>query len=197
MGAATSHQGIRPNPSGDFPTIDPTAFVDPSAQIIGNVRVGPAVYVGPNAVIRSDEPDPGGKVHPVVLEEDCSIQDGVIIHALRGSSVRIGARTTVSHGCIVHGPCVIGADSFLGFRAVVYASTLEKEVWVGVGAIILDSTLLSHTMVPAGSLTHSHVNDLRLTKPEEQRFQQDSVATNRLLRESYWRLFKKEQDRED
>jgi len=195
MKMVTSHRGIRPNPSGDLPEIDPTAFVDPSAQIIGNVRIGPGVYVGPNAVIRSDEADTGGKVHPVVVEADCSIQDGVIIHALRGSSVRIGPRAIISHGCIIHGPCVIGADSFIGFRAVVFGSTLEEEVWVGIGAIILESNLLSHTMVPAGSLTQSHdqSNDFRLTKPEEQQFQRDVLATNRLLREGYWNLFKEEE----
>ena len=69
---------------------------------------------------------------------------------------------------------------------------------MGIGAIILESNLLSHTMVPAGSLTQSHdqSNDFRLTKPEEQQFQRDVLATNRLLREGYWNLFKEEEGRE-
>jgi carbonic anhydrase/acetyltransferase-like protein (isoleucine patch superfamily) len=188
MEMVTAHQGIRPNPSGDLPEIDSTAFVDPSAQIIGNVRIGPDVYIGPNAVLRSDEADAEGKVHPLVLEAECSIQDGVIVHSMRGASVRIGPRVTIAHGCIIHGPCEIGADTFIGFRAVIFGSTLEEEVWVGVGAIILEATLLSHTMVPAGSLIHSHVNEPRLVRPEEKQLQEEVLARNRELKEGYWNL---------
>lgn len=183
------HHGVRPNPAGDWPQIDSTAFVDPSAQIIGNVRIGPKVYVGPNAVIRSDEPDTEGKVHPIVLEAECSIQDGVIIHALGGSSVRIDPRAFISHGCIVHGPCIIGADCFLGFRVVVFEATLEVAVFVGVGAIILETDVSSHTMVPAGSLIYSHdqSNLLRTICPGDEQFVQRSVETSRILREGYWK----------
>ncbi|MFH1243061.1 MAG: hypothetical protein V1689_11965 [Pseudomonadota bacterium] len=193
----TNH-GIRPNPTGDRPEIDPTAFVDPSAQIIGNVRIGPKVYVGPNAVIRSDEPDTEGKVDPIVLEAECSIQDGVIIHSLGGSSVRIGPRAFISHGCIVHGPCVIKADCFLGFRVTVFGATLEEAVWVGVGAVILETDISSHSMVTAGSLIHSHdqASHLRTICPGDEQFQQNAVETNRILRESYLNLSKTLKDRE-
>ena len=83
------NHGVRPNPNGDRPEIDPTAFVDPSAQIIGNVRIGPNVYIGPQAVIRADEADTEGKVHPIVIKVESNIQDGVIIHARGGTSVKI------------------------------------------------------------------------------------------------------------
>ena len=61
-----TYHGVRPNPSGDWPEIDLTAFVDPTALIIGNVCIGPNVYVGPQTVIRADEIDVKGKVYPVV-----------------------------------------------------------------------------------------------------------------------------------
>src|SRR5512133_1283821 len=54
--------GIRPNPVGDRPQVDPTAFVDPSAQVMGKVIIGPRVYVGPLSVIRADEVDEKGVV---------------------------------------------------------------------------------------------------------------------------------------
>ncbi|MBW1800190.1 MAG: carbonate dehydratase, partial [Deltaproteobacteria bacterium] len=85
-----SHSGIRPNPAGDWPNIDSASFVDPSAQIMGNVHIGPKVYVGPQAVIRADEVDGNGKVHPLVIKEESLIQDGVIIHARSGTSMTIG-----------------------------------------------------------------------------------------------------------
>ena len=64
-----SLQNIRPNLVGDFPEIHPTALIDPSAQIIGNVRIGANVFVAPLAVIRSDEPGSDGKVRPIIIEE--------------------------------------------------------------------------------------------------------------------------------
>jgi carbonic anhydrase/acetyltransferase-like protein (isoleucine patch superfamily) len=137
MSMAISHEGVRPNPSGDWPEIDHTAFVDPSVQVIGNVWIGHRVYVGPNAVIRADEADLTGQVRPVVIEAQCNVQDGAIIHAMGGTSVTVGPGTCMAHGCMVHGPCVIGEGCFLGFRCVVFRATIEDAVWVGIGAIVL------------------------------------------------------------
>jgi len=184
---------IRFNPQGDLPEIASTAFIDPSAQIIGNIHIGPDVYVGPNAVIRADEPDDAGRVSPVVIEEKCNIQDGVIIHALKGTSVRIGARTSISHGCIIHGPCVISPDCFLGFRAVIFNSTLEEFVWVGVGAIILESQIPSHVLIPAGLIVSSHdqINHQRIVREEELKFQKEVFETNQWLTKNYQIFFQK------
>ena len=134
-----AHDGwtnVRPNPAGDWPRIHPTAYVDPSAVVIGNVRIGPRVFVGPCAVIRADDPGPSGSVEPIDIAAECNIQDGVIVHALGGRSVLIGPRTSLSHGCIVHGPCRLGAGCFIGFRAVVFDAILGEGVFVGAGAII-------------------------------------------------------------
>ena len=51
---------VQPNPNGDWPKIAQRAYVDPTAQIIGNVHIGPEVLIGPNAIIRADESDDGG-----------------------------------------------------------------------------------------------------------------------------------------
>ncbi len=147
--------GIRPNPVGDWPKVDPTAFVDPSAQIMGNVVIGPKVYVGPLTVIRADEVDEDGKVHPVIIQEGTCIQDGVIIHGRAGSSVTIGPGANISHGVIVHGPATIKEDCFVAIRAVVYDSVLEESVWVGVGAIVMRTKVPANTWIPAGSVIRS------------------------------------------
>ena len=58
---------------GKAPQVDPTAFVSASAELIGDVIVGPRCYIGPYAVIRAD-------ASRIVLEEEVAVEDGVIIH---------------------------------------------------------------------------------------------------------------------
>ena len=187
MTSQVPQSGIRPNPVGDWPKIDPTAFVDPSAQIMGNVQIGPDVYVGPLTVIRADEPDANGKVHPVVIEAGSYVQDGVIIHAREGTEVRIGSGTNLAHGVIIHGPCLVGERCFLALRATVYQSTLEEEVWVGIGSIIMRATVPSHTMIPAGSVIRSSndVRNFRLTNVKEIEYQENVFKSSAALRDGY------------
>ena len=187
MNMLPSQPGIRPNFVGDWPKIDPAAFVDPSAQIMGNVQIGPDVYVGPLTVIRADEPDASGKVHPVVIEAGSYVQDGVIIHAREGTEVRIGSGTNLAHGVIIHGPCLVGERCFLALRATVYQSTLEEEVWVGIGSIVMRATVPSHTMIPAGSVIRSSndVRNFRLTNVKEIEYQKNVFKSSAALRDGY------------
>jgi len=191
MNTLASQTGIRPNFLGDWPKIDPAAFVDPSAQILGNVHIGPDVYVGPLSVIRADEPGPDGKVHPVIIEGGSYVQDGVIIHAREGTEVRIGSGTNLAHGVIIHGPCVIGEGCFLALRVTVYNSTLEEAVWVGVGAIIMRATIPSRMMIPAGSVIHSKydVRNYRLTNEKEIEYQRNVFRASAALRDGYRQYF--------
>lgn len=94
---------IRCNSNSDYPKIDKTAYINPTAMIIGKVSIGKNVFVAPGEVIRADEPGSS-----VSIGDNSNIQDRVIIHALGNSSVIIGKNTSLSHGCIVHGPCKIG-----------------------------------------------------------------------------------------
>ena len=183
--------GIRPNPAGDWPKIDPTAFVDSSAQIMGNVIIGRNVYVGPMSVIRADEIGPDGKVHPVTIEDGTCVQDGVIIHGRSGTVVQIGKDTNISHGVIIHGPTTIKDDCFLAIRAVVYDSVLEESVWVGVAASIMRTTIPANTWVPAGAIIRSEQDTLsfRLTNLKEQQYKKDVFDASATLRESYLKLY--------
>ncbi len=183
---------IRPNPAGDLPQVDPSAYIDPSAQVIGNVRIGAGVFVGPCAVIRSDEPDSGGKVHPVVIGEACNIQDGVIIHSPAGTSVTIGPRCSIAHGAVVHGPVTIGPDSFIGIRVVVIGSNLDEGVWVGVGATILEIDVPAYTFVPGKLIVNSadKVANLSPVKDSQQTFQRGQVAINQAMTSGYLGLAK-------
>ncbi|MBU0952022.1 MAG: hypothetical protein KKH91_04250 [Elusimicrobia bacterium] len=80
-----------------------SAFVHPTAVIIGNVKIGKQVFVGPDAVIRADEPKSS-----IFIGANCNVQDRVIVHALQNTSVYVDNNSSLSHGCIVHGPCKIG-----------------------------------------------------------------------------------------
>ena len=77
---------------GKAPQVDPTAFVSASAELIGDVIVGPRCYIGPYAVIRAD-------ASRIVLEEEVAVEDGVIIHTGgEDPVVTISRRVTIGHG---------------------------------------------------------------------------------------------------
>jgi carbonic anhydrase/acetyltransferase-like protein (isoleucine patch superfamily) len=178
---------------GDWPKIDPTAFVDPSAQIMGNVVIGARVYVGPLSVIRADEVDDKGKVHPVIIGEDACVQDGVVIHGRSGSEVIIGPRANISHGVVVHGPATIKADCFVAIRAVVYDSVLEESVWIGVGSVIMRTTIPANTWVPAGSIIRSdqETKQFRLINLKEENYKKGVYDASASLRDGYLKLYSK------
>ena len=181
---------IRPNLKGDFPEIHPSALIDPSAQIIGNVKVGKNVFIAPLAVIRSDEPGSDGKVSPIILEEECNIQDGVIIHSHGGKEVIVGPRTSIAHGVAIHGPCKIDEGCFVAMRSTLYSASLEKSVWIGMNATIMGVTIDAFNYVPAGAVIRSKHDawDLRLISDKEQSYMESVLLATNRLREDYKRL---------
>jgi carbonic anhydrase/acetyltransferase-like protein (isoleucine patch superfamily) len=158
---------------------------------MGNVIIGARVYVGPLSVIRADEIDGKGKVHPVIIGEDACVQDGVVIHGRSGSEVSIGPRSNISHGAIVHGPATIKSDCFVAIRAVVYDSVLEESVWIGVGSIIMRTTIPANTWVPAGSVIRSdqETKQFRLIDLKEEKYKKNVYDASASLRESYLKLY--------
>ncbi len=187
----SSNMPLRRNPNGDLPNVDSTAYVDPSAQVIGNVHVGAEVYIGPNAVIRADESDDNGDVKPVVIGSGCNVQDGAIVHALAGTQVTIGQRTSLAHGCIVHGPCNLGQGCFIGFRAVIYNTTLGDGVFIGTSAVVQGIDLAANTLVPASVAVLSREDVARLlsaTSRADCEFMERIATTNLALAQGYIRL---------
>jgi len=173
---------IRPNLVGDRPRIHPDSLIDPSAQIIGNVIIEKDVFVGPLVVIRADERGPDGKVMPIVIGEEVNIQDGVIIHSHGGTSVTIGARSSVAHGVTIHGPCTIGEECFLALRA-----TIEDNVWVGMAAAVMRSKLEQFTYVPSGAIVRSKhdLGVVRLVSDREREYMLEQRDAASQLRKDY------------
>lgn len=184
---------VRPNLAGDFPRIDDSALIDPSAQIIGNVRIAKDVFVGPLTVIRADQRGMNGKVEPIIIEEEVNIQDGVIIHSDPGKGVLLGARTSVAHGVTIHGPSTIGRNCFLAMRSTVYSVTFEDSVWLGMGATAMLVTLPSFTMVPAGGVIRGYPDalGLRLVTDKEKAYMDQVLRENSRLRQDYLELREK------
>ncbi len=180
-------KNIRPNLAGDYPQVHPSALIDPSAQIIGNVIIEKNVFIAPLSVVRADERGPDGSVTPIVIGEEVNIQDGVIIHTHGGTTVTIGARTSVAHGVTIHGPCTIGEDCFLAMRCSLYSATLANAVWVGMGALVMRASIDTYTYIDAGSVIRSRPDawGLRLISNKEKQYMKDvHEATNR-LRQDY------------
>jgi carbonic anhydrase/acetyltransferase-like protein (isoleucine patch superfamily) len=126
---------------GQLPRVHPTAFVDASAQVIGNVDIGEESSVWMCAVIRGD-------VHWIRIGKRTSIQDGTIVHAMTGTHpTSIGDNVTIGHAAIVHG-CTIEDQCLIGMGAI-----LLNGSHVGAGSIVAAGTLLVEgQQVPKRSL---------------------------------------------
>lgn len=128
---------IRKNPRGDQPIVHESAFVDPTAILCGRIVVHENVFIGPYAVIRADEVDETGHMEPITVGAHSNIQDGVVIHSKSGAAVTIGERTSIAHRAIVHGPCTVGPDVFIGFNSVLFNCTIGEGCVVRHNAVVM------------------------------------------------------------
>jgi len=173
---------IESNTQGDCPRIDVSAYVHPTAVVIGNVTIGKNVFVGPCAVVRADE-----KGTSIMIGDNCNIQDRVIIHSLEANSVLIEGNTSLSHGCVVHGPCRIGKGCFVGFGSVVFNCEIHQAV------IIKHLVIAEGVCIPAGKMVESgnvirdekDVRELKLADEKMKDFAEKVVSSNLDLVEGY------------
>ncbi len=114
---------------GMTPRVDPGAFIDQSAQVIGDVEIGPEASVWMNAVVRGD-------VHWIRIGARSNVQDGTVVHVMNRTH-----------------PTIIGADVTIGHAAVVHGCTIGDRVLIGMGAILLNgATIGEDSIVAAGTL---------------------------------------------
>jgi carbonic anhydrase/acetyltransferase-like protein (isoleucine patch superfamily) len=111
------------------PAVDPTAYVDESAQVIGDVRIGAESSVWMNVVIRGD-------VNHIRIGKRTNIQDLTMVHVMRETH-----------------PTIIGDEVTVGHSAVVHGATIEDRVLVGMGAVLLNGVHIeSDCVIAAGTL---------------------------------------------
>ncbi len=120
------------------PVIDPEAWVDESAVVIGDVTLGPQVSVWPTCVLRGD-------VGSITVGELTNIQDGTIVHVTHDGPYTPGGFDTT-----------IGKGVTIGHRAIVHACRVGDWCLVGMGAIIMDGAELGpRAILAAGALVPS------------------------------------------
>jgi phenylacetic acid degradation protein len=105
--------------NGVTPVVDPTAFVHPSAVLIGDVIVGAGCYVGPTASLRGDF----GRIE---LRSGSNVQDSCIMHAYPGSDAVVEEEGHIGHGAILHG-CIVKRNALVGMNAVVNDNAVIGE----------------------------------------------------------------------
>lgn len=125
---------------GVIPVVDPTAYVHPSAVLIGDVIVGANCYVGPCASLRGD-------FGRIVLEEGSNVQDHCCIHGFPDQDTVVEVNGHIGHGAILHS-CIVRRDALVGMNAVVM-----DEAEIGEQAIVAACAFVPAGMkVPARSL---------------------------------------------
>jgi carbonic anhydrase/acetyltransferase-like protein (isoleucine patch superfamily) len=121
--------------------VEPTAYVDASAQVIGEVEIGAESSVWMNVVIRGD-------INRIRIGRRSNVQDLTVVHVMRGThATTIGDEVTIGHSAVVHG-CTIEDRVLIGMAAV-----LLNGVHVGHDSIVAAGTLLTEgTTIPPRSL---------------------------------------------
>lgn len=130
---------------GISPRIADTAFVDASAQIIGDVEIGAHSSVWFNCVLRGD-------CYHIRIGENTNIQDGTVIHVTQGRfATMIGSFVTVGHSVVLHG-CTIADRSLIGIGAIVLDNvTIGEESFIAAGSLVTPGTVIPPRSMVMGS----------------------------------------------
>ncbi|MEF8879412.1 MAG: gamma carbonic anhydrase family protein [Candidatus Thermoplasmatota archaeon] len=114
------------------PDIHKSSYVDDTAVIIGNVKIGKKCGIYPNTVIRGDQ-------NLIEIQEGSNIQDGCVLHTNQKHKVKIGKNVSLGHACIVHGAnieenCIIGMNA-----TILNGAKIRKGTIVGANAVVTEN----------------------------------------------------------
>lgn len=125
---------------GHSPLVATNAYIDPSAELVGQVRVGARSNVWCNVTVRAD-------TSSVIIGEETSVQDNSCLHEDEDAPLEIGDRVVVGHSCTVHG-CVVEDECLIGMGA-----TILSKARIGAGSIVAaGSVVLEGQQIPPRSL---------------------------------------------
>lgn len=142
---------------GKDPTISPTAWIAPSADVLGDVTLGDHASVWFGAVVRGD-------VNHIIIGDHTNVQDGTVIHVTQGGHpTLIGKRVTIGHKALLHA-CTVGDDCLIGMGAV-----LLDGVEIGPGSVVAAGALVTpgKKFPPGSMILGSPAKAVRPVKPEE------------------------------
>lgn len=126
---------------GITPVVHPTAYVHPSAVLIGDVFVGPGVYVGPLASLRGD-------FGRIVVEEGANVQDCCVLHGFPDRDTLIEPDGHIGHGAVIHG-ARIRRNAMVGMNAVIsdYAEVGESAIVAALSFVKAEMIVPPRTLV--------------------------------------------------
>lgn len=134
--ALRSYKGIAPQ-------VNPTAWIDESAVVIGQCELAESVSIWPNATLRGD-------VNAIKIGARSNIQDGSVLHTTHTSDTFKGSQ------------CLVGADVTVGHNVVLHGCIIEDECLIGMGSVVLDNAVVktqvlvgANSLVPAGKVLES------------------------------------------
>ncbi|MBS0356090.1 MAG: phenylacetic acid degradation protein PaaY [Proteobacteria bacterium] len=151
---------------GIVPVVDPSAYVHPSAVLIGDVIVGPGCYVGPCASLRGD-------FGRLILERGANLQDTCVMHGFPGTDTVVEEDGHIGHGAVLHG-CRVGRNALVGMNAVIMDNAvIGEEAIVAASAFVKAGMEIPPRMLVAGM----PAKVVRALTEEEIRWKGEGTAT--------------------
>lgn len=185
------------NPYPKFPRIHNKAFLSPFTYIVGDVTIQSNTYIGPFVSIRADEGT------PFYIGSNSNLQDGVILHGLKNRyiekdnnrySIYIGNKVSCTHGVLIHGPCRVDDDVFVGFNAIVYNALIGEGSFISSGAVVTNGVVLEpNRFVPPGAHidTQGKADRLSPVPQTEEEFAKEVQRVNQEFPAAYSLFFGK------
>lgn len=166
---------------GIFPSIDSSAYIDPSCRIVGDVHLGKDSSVWPLVAARGD-------VNKIRIGARSNIQDGSVLHVTRkseknpdGFPLIIGDDVTVGHKCMLHG-CQLGNRILVGMGAIVMDGVVvEDDVFIGAGTLVPPNKRLESGFLYVGN----PMQKKRLLNDAERAFLKQSAVNYVVLKDEY------------
>lgn len=174
-----------------YPTISDTAYLSPFSSVIGDVFIRDNVFIAPNVNVRADEGT------PFYIGSNVNLQDGVVLHGLlnkrisvenRSFSIFIGNEATIAHGALVHGPCFIGSNVFVGFKSIIYNAIVEDGAFISYNAVVTNGVrIASNRFVAPGAHidTQEKADALSLVPKDSEEFAIEVQRVNQEFPASY------------
>jgi carbonic anhydrase/acetyltransferase-like protein (isoleucine patch superfamily) len=148
---------------GTLPRVHPTAYVDDSAQVIGDVEIGEESSVWMVVVIRGD-------VHRIRIGRRTNVQDGAVVHVMKDAHpTLVGDNVTIGHGAIVHG-CTVEDQCLIGMGAILLnGAHVGTQSIVAAGTLVTEGAQIPPRSLVMGSpgkvkrlLTHAEIAEIQL-----------------------------------
>jgi carbonic anhydrase/acetyltransferase-like protein (isoleucine patch superfamily) len=148
---------------GQLPRVHPTAYVDDSAQVIGDVEIGEESSVWMCVVVRGD-------VHRIRIGKRSNVQDGTVVHVMKDAhATTIGDNVTIGHAAVLHG-CTVDDQCLIGMGAILLnGSHVGTQSIVAAGTLLVEGQKVPPRSLVMGSpgkvkrlLTHAEIAEIQL-----------------------------------